>query len=360
MWPVRRDRGNTSPERAISRGAANTGSAWQRMYGSSIRPRCAARLQLSLGVNLNETARKLPAKTTCGWTRSGKVSERLDEGFKRQRTFVGVNAELATIDEAQRTSTPSPQRVTAGAAGTKSRVRSAKSRWKPVRPSCRLSFERRHAFERDARDCARGCRIDRVYAGFEIPARDYTACLRAATQARAGGEEFARTCASTGAIASNTSSNETSEGAVCSGRRNSFRGDPPYHAESWIAQARAYGRFADQLRRCAPARAVLKTSRREAVHVNQGRLAGSEGFADSRAHEKLPTNPPGAPDAEDENIQPKVSQQLPDRIRRYRSADTRRLRFHRNVVLLPEDGSPRLAAAGLRSQSAQAGAAGTD
>src|SRR6185436_12782949 len=62
------------------------------------------RLQLSLGVNLSETADKLNAKIDARLEQiSGKVSERLDEGFKKtNETFVSVMQRLATIDEAQK------------------------------------------------------------------------------------------------------------------------------------------------------------------------------------------------------------------------------------------------------------------
>jgi DNA recombination protein RmuC len=62
------------------------------------------KLQLSLGVNLNETADKLNAKIDVRFDQiSGKVSERLDEGFKKtNETFVSVMQRLATIDEAQK------------------------------------------------------------------------------------------------------------------------------------------------------------------------------------------------------------------------------------------------------------------
>jgi DNA recombination protein RmuC len=62
------------------------------------------RLQLSLGVNLNETADKLNAKIDARLDQiSGKVSERLDEGFKKtNETFVSVMQRLAVIDEAQK------------------------------------------------------------------------------------------------------------------------------------------------------------------------------------------------------------------------------------------------------------------
>jgi DNA recombination protein RmuC len=62
------------------------------------------RLQLSLGVNLSETADKLNARIDARLDQiSGKVSERLDEGFKKtNETFVSVMQRLATIDEAQK------------------------------------------------------------------------------------------------------------------------------------------------------------------------------------------------------------------------------------------------------------------
>jgi DNA recombination protein RmuC len=62
------------------------------------------RLQLSLGVNLNETADKLNAKIDARLDQiSGKVSERLDEGFRKtNETFVSVMQRLAVIDEAQK------------------------------------------------------------------------------------------------------------------------------------------------------------------------------------------------------------------------------------------------------------------
>jgi DNA recombination protein RmuC len=62
------------------------------------------RLQLSLGQNLGETADKLNAKIDARLEQiSGKVSERLDEGFKKtNETFVSVMQRLATIDEAQK------------------------------------------------------------------------------------------------------------------------------------------------------------------------------------------------------------------------------------------------------------------
>jgi len=62
------------------------------------------RLQLSLGVSLNDTADKLNQKIDTRLDQiSGKVSERLDEGFKKtNETFVNVMQRLATIDEAQK------------------------------------------------------------------------------------------------------------------------------------------------------------------------------------------------------------------------------------------------------------------
>jgi len=62
------------------------------------------RLQLSLGVNLSETADKLNARIDARLDQiSGKVSERLDEGFKKtNETFVSVMQRLAVIDEAQK------------------------------------------------------------------------------------------------------------------------------------------------------------------------------------------------------------------------------------------------------------------
>src|SRR5690349_2532203 len=62
------------------------------------------KLQLSLGANLGETADKLNAKIDQRLELiSGKVSERLDEGFKKtNETFVNVMQRLATIDEAQK------------------------------------------------------------------------------------------------------------------------------------------------------------------------------------------------------------------------------------------------------------------
>ena len=62
------------------------------------------RLQLSLGANLSETADKLNAKIDARLEQiSGKVSERLDEGFKKtNETFVSVMQRLAVIDEAQK------------------------------------------------------------------------------------------------------------------------------------------------------------------------------------------------------------------------------------------------------------------
>jgi DNA recombination protein RmuC len=62
------------------------------------------RLQLSLGTSLSETTDKLNAKIDARLEQiSGKVSERLDEGFKKtNETFVSVMQRLATIDEAQK------------------------------------------------------------------------------------------------------------------------------------------------------------------------------------------------------------------------------------------------------------------
>lgn len=62
------------------------------------------RLQLSLGANLGETADKLNAKIDARMDQiSGKVTERLDEGFRKtNETFTSVMARLATIDEAQK------------------------------------------------------------------------------------------------------------------------------------------------------------------------------------------------------------------------------------------------------------------
>jgi len=62
------------------------------------------RLQLSLGVNLSETADKLNAKIDARLEQiSVKVSERLDDGFKKtNETFVSVMQRLAVIDEAQK------------------------------------------------------------------------------------------------------------------------------------------------------------------------------------------------------------------------------------------------------------------
>jgi DNA recombination protein RmuC len=62
------------------------------------------KLQLSLGVSLNETGDKLNAKIDARLDQiSGKVSERLDEGFKKtNETFVSVMQRLAVIDEAQK------------------------------------------------------------------------------------------------------------------------------------------------------------------------------------------------------------------------------------------------------------------
>jgi len=62
------------------------------------------RLQMSLGANLGETADKLNAKIDARMDQiSGKVTERLDEGFRKtNETFASVMARLATIDEAQK------------------------------------------------------------------------------------------------------------------------------------------------------------------------------------------------------------------------------------------------------------------
>jgi len=62
------------------------------------------KLQLSLGTNLSETADKLNARIDARLDQiSGKVTERLDEGFKKtNETFVSVMQRLATIDEAQK------------------------------------------------------------------------------------------------------------------------------------------------------------------------------------------------------------------------------------------------------------------
>ena len=62
------------------------------------------KLQLSLGVNLSETADKLNAKIDARLDQiSVKVSERLDDGFKKtNETFVSVMQRLAVIDEAQK------------------------------------------------------------------------------------------------------------------------------------------------------------------------------------------------------------------------------------------------------------------
>jgi DNA recombination protein RmuC len=61
-------------------------------------------LQLSLAANLGDTTDKLNAKIDQRLEQiSGKVSERLDEGFKKTNdTFVNVMQRLATIDEAQK------------------------------------------------------------------------------------------------------------------------------------------------------------------------------------------------------------------------------------------------------------------
>jgi DNA recombination protein RmuC len=62
------------------------------------------RLQLQLAASLGETTDKLNAKIDHRLEQiSGKVSERLDEGFKKtNETFVSVMQRLATIDEAQK------------------------------------------------------------------------------------------------------------------------------------------------------------------------------------------------------------------------------------------------------------------
>jgi DNA recombination protein RmuC len=62
------------------------------------------RLQLSLAASLGETTEKLSSKIDLRLEQiSGKVSERLDEGFRKtNETFVSVMQRLATIDEAQR------------------------------------------------------------------------------------------------------------------------------------------------------------------------------------------------------------------------------------------------------------------
>jgi DNA recombination protein RmuC len=62
------------------------------------------KLQLSLAANLGETTDKLNARIEQRLEQiSGKVNERLDEGFKKtNETFVSVMQRLATIDEAQR------------------------------------------------------------------------------------------------------------------------------------------------------------------------------------------------------------------------------------------------------------------
>jgi DNA recombination protein RmuC len=62
------------------------------------------RLQLSLAASLGETTDKLNSKIDQRLEQiSGKVSERLDEGFRKtNETFVSVMQRLATIDEAQR------------------------------------------------------------------------------------------------------------------------------------------------------------------------------------------------------------------------------------------------------------------
>jgi DNA recombination protein RmuC len=62
------------------------------------------RLQLQLAASLGETTDKLNAKIDHRLEQiSGKVSERLDEGFRKtNETFVNVMQRLATIDEAQK------------------------------------------------------------------------------------------------------------------------------------------------------------------------------------------------------------------------------------------------------------------
>jgi len=62
------------------------------------------RLQLSLAASLGETTDKLNARIDLRLEQiSGKVNERLDEGFKKtNETFVNVMQRLATIDEAQK------------------------------------------------------------------------------------------------------------------------------------------------------------------------------------------------------------------------------------------------------------------
>src|SRR5688500_15191225 len=62
------------------------------------------RLQLTLAASLGETTDKLSARTDQRLEQiSGKVNERLDEGFKKtNETFVIVMQRLATIDEAQK------------------------------------------------------------------------------------------------------------------------------------------------------------------------------------------------------------------------------------------------------------------
>jgi DNA recombination protein RmuC len=62
------------------------------------------RLQLALAANLGETTDKLSSRIDQRLEQiSGKVSERLDEGFRKtNETFVSVMQRLATIDEAQR------------------------------------------------------------------------------------------------------------------------------------------------------------------------------------------------------------------------------------------------------------------
>ena len=62
------------------------------------------RLQLSLAASLGETTDKLNARIDLRLEQiSGKVNERLDEGFRKtNETFVNVMQRLATIDEAQK------------------------------------------------------------------------------------------------------------------------------------------------------------------------------------------------------------------------------------------------------------------
>ena len=62
------------------------------------------RLQLSLGGSLSDTTEKLNAKIDQRLDQiSGKVAERLDEGFRKtNETFVSVMQRLAVIDEAQK------------------------------------------------------------------------------------------------------------------------------------------------------------------------------------------------------------------------------------------------------------------